>query len=175
MRKNRGFTLIELLVVVAIISLLSSIVFASLNSARDKAKISALKTQLTQMRTLLNLEGADIGNYSGLSSGGWVSRPIPAAIRTCDQAYPAASPPSPYTAQANAICKQLVGFNTNDNDPYALVVQADNSTYSIETWTGGWPGSPNITHCLGSSGRFTFGAPWDGGAVYSLPGCVGNP
>ena len=37
-QKNKGFTLIELLVVVAIIGLLSSVVMASLNSARLKAK-----------------------------------------------------------------------------------------------------------------------------------------
>ena len=35
---NRGFTLIELLVVISIVSLLASVVMASLNTARDKAK-----------------------------------------------------------------------------------------------------------------------------------------
>jgi prepilin-type N-terminal cleavage/methylation domain-containing protein len=42
-QKRRGFTLIELLVVVSIISLLSSVVLASLNEARYKARIGAGK------------------------------------------------------------------------------------------------------------------------------------
>ena len=42
-KNNLGFTLIELLVVVSIISLLASIVFASLSDAREKARIAAGK------------------------------------------------------------------------------------------------------------------------------------
>jgi prepilin-type N-terminal cleavage/methylation domain-containing protein len=49
-RLNRGFTLIELLVVISIISLLSSIVFAALNSARVKGKDAAIKQQLNAAR-----------------------------------------------------------------------------------------------------------------------------
>jgi prepilin-type N-terminal cleavage/methylation domain-containing protein len=41
--KHKGFTLIELLVVISIISLLSSVVFASLSDAREKGRIAAIK------------------------------------------------------------------------------------------------------------------------------------
>lgn len=40
-KRMQGFTLIELLVVISIISLLSSVVLASLSSARDKARVAA--------------------------------------------------------------------------------------------------------------------------------------
>lgn len=62
MRKN-GFTLIELLVVVAIIGLLSSIVLASLNSARAKAKTARSQADLRSLRTAIALLESDTGKW----------------------------------------------------------------------------------------------------------------
>jgi prepilin-type N-terminal cleavage/methylation domain-containing protein len=59
--KNKGFTLIELLVTIAIISLLASIVFASVSSARDKANVKKAQVQAVEIKKAVEL--------SRLSSG----------------------------------------------------------------------------------------------------------
>jgi prepilin-type N-terminal cleavage/methylation domain-containing protein len=64
---TRGFTLIELLVVIAIIGILSSIVLASLSSARDKGTDSAIKADLANMRAQGELYYANWNNYGALA------------------------------------------------------------------------------------------------------------
>ena len=61
--KKAGFTLIELLVVVAIISLLSSIVFARLNSARAKARDTRRISDLHQISIALEMFYDQQGRY----------------------------------------------------------------------------------------------------------------
>lgn len=52
---RRGFTLIELLVVIAIIGILSAVVLASLNTARNKGADAAAKSSLNNARAQAEL------------------------------------------------------------------------------------------------------------------------
>jgi prepilin-type N-terminal cleavage/methylation domain-containing protein len=61
--KNKGFTLIELLVVISIIGLLASVVLASLNTARAKARDAKLLSELNTLTTALGLYYNDHGSY----------------------------------------------------------------------------------------------------------------
>ena len=66
---NKGFTLIELLVVIAIIGILSSVVLASLSTARSKGKDAAIQSQLTGLRAQSEIF-ANGGSYAALFTGG---------------------------------------------------------------------------------------------------------
>jgi prepilin-type N-terminal cleavage/methylation domain-containing protein len=77
-KTTQGFTLIELLVVIAIIGILSSIVIASLNSARTKGSVAAAKGQLAQLRTQAE-------NYYD-NNGGYATSSVTAAQTTCNAA-----------------------------------------------------------------------------------------
>lgn len=63
MKKNKGFTLIELLVVIAIIGILSSVVLASLNSARQKSRDARRVADIKQVQLALELYFDSNANY----------------------------------------------------------------------------------------------------------------
>jgi type II secretion system protein G len=71
--RGRGFTLIELLVVIAIIGVLSSVVLASLNSARGKARDARRREDISQLVNALELYYSDTGTYPG--TAGYLNNP----------------------------------------------------------------------------------------------------
>jgi type IV pilus assembly protein PilA len=60
---NKGFTLIELLVVIAIIGILSSVVLASLNTARTKGSDASIKATLSGIRAQAEIVYDTLGSY----------------------------------------------------------------------------------------------------------------
>ena len=65
-----GFTLIELLVVIAIIGILSSVVLASLSTARNKGADARIQSQLQSMRAQAELYS---GSFTAVTAGACVT------------------------------------------------------------------------------------------------------
>jgi len=66
----QGFTLIELLVVIAIIGILSSVVLASLNSARAKGQDAARMADVKSLKTAMEMYYNDNGGYPTSNGSG---------------------------------------------------------------------------------------------------------
>jgi prepilin-type N-terminal cleavage/methylation domain-containing protein len=92
MKKNTGFTLIELLVVIAIIGILSSVVLASLNTARNKGADAAIKENLANLRAQAEIYYDANGKYGANSTA--VDGTSTAACNTASTVFSSASTPS---------------------------------------------------------------------------------
>ena len=72
MKNQKGFTLIELLVVIAVIGILASVVMASLNSARVKARNARRSSDVKQLVNAFNLGLEGSGSLPNPGTGNWV-------------------------------------------------------------------------------------------------------
>ncbi|WP_373083476.1 type IV pilin protein [Zhongshania sp.] len=68
---QRGFTLVELVIVVLILSVLAAIVIPQFTSSTDDAKVAALDSSLSGVRTAIDMYYQNHGHYPGsvVSSG----------------------------------------------------------------------------------------------------------
>ena len=83
LKPSKGFTLIELLVVIAIIGILSSVVLASLNSARSKGADAAVKANLGNIRLQVQIYYDDNNHYgTDLYAVGPCNDPVKIATNT---------------------------------------------------------------------------------------------
>jgi prepilin-type N-terminal cleavage/methylation domain-containing protein len=79
MKSTKGFTLIELLVVIAIIGILSSVVLASLNSARSKGADAATKSNLSNIRSQAEIFYDNGSTYLGVCADATVANMLTSA------------------------------------------------------------------------------------------------
>lgn len=171
-----GFTLIELLVVVAIISLLSSIILASLKDARLKAKDTAIKTEVRQLANLMALEYNENNSYFKLqqpNQSNWND--------TVDECNGTTSPPivhfsGTYAANAKQICVNIVTLTGRSDDNTNMHIgnhagpsgALDNNKFSIMAYL---PGTGKY-FCMGSSGRSSDTAV---SPTWTPAGCYDDP
>lgn len=160
--RQRGFTLIELLVVIAVIGILASIILASLNSARSRARDVQRISQLKEVQKALNLYYLENGSYplrssvAGCSASAWATPLAPLV----SGGYLGAIPEDPTNAVMDnkQFCYNYVSTVSGGSSAYlcdgvsrtdyvyAIVFSLENSNSSYPALTG--VSSPVFTHCM---------------------------
>ncbi len=126
---GNGFTLIELLVVIAIIGLLSSIVLASLNTARSKGRDAKRMGDLQAVQVALELYYNDNGHYpisNCISSPWWNCWGSAGELRLLPSQYISILPQDPSFLDDGNACStadrgsRLYGYYSDNGQRYLL-------------------------------------------------------
>jgi len=138
---NKGFTLLELLIVIAVMGILSSVVFVGLRSARDKAKDARIRAGLRQVRNLAEANYPD-GDYGGLD---------------CSDADGTDGSCSCEDPELEILCQDIGRQGQsleiyNSGDEYCFCVKLNNQLEEVGTGCIGSPPPSFDTYCVDSSG-----------------------
>ena len=149
---QKGFTLIELLVVIAIIGILSSVVLASLNTARQKSRDARRVSDAKQLQLALELYYDANGNYpSDISASTLVDNGYIASIPL----DPQSESTYPYAVNSDG-SNYHIGTNLEQDDHQALDSDVDATpSGAFDGTTSGLTGD-DTNDCSGSSGAACY-------------------
>ena len=155
-KRNKGFTLIELLVVVAIIGILASVVLASLNTARSKARDTKRKSDLKQIQIAVEYYYDKYGSYpSGVYSTTGYS--LNMNVLPIVPEFLSQMSPDPINVNGSYGYYYARGYTVNGincpvatvND-YILATRLENSSKSpVTCWN-----NPNINYIVGNTSEY---------------------
>jgi len=137
-RLNKGFTLIELLVVIAIIGILSSVVLASLNTARSKGSDASVKSNLNGARAQAELFYDTAQTYDGVCAAlstatpGGISNLVLAAARNLSSSAAVVADATAFTYSASGAAGSSACHDSGAG--WAAIVSLKSPTTTSAGW-----------------------------------------
>ena len=131
---HAGFTLVELLVVIAIIGILSAVVLASLNTARQKGGDAAVQADLNAIRIQAEIFYGN--NTNSYNTGSTISSPACSTLTTAGSLFS--------DTNIQSALKGARGASGNDSDCGATATAYSIAAPLVTSSTGAW--------CIDSTG-----------------------